>query len=146
MSKSLHWPGLPDNLKDRVMEEESKVVQPKKSKYGSKKTEFDGVVFDSKKEASYYQELLMLQKAGEVIDIELQPKFFYEIHYQQPKENYPISQGNSLMKRAFYRADFKVVYTDGRVEIVDCKGFKTSIYKQKKKIIETLYGIIIIEK
>jgi len=35
------------------------------SKYHSRKTEIDGIVFDSKKEANRYCELKLMERAGE---------------------------------------------------------------------------------
>jgi len=45
------------------------------SKYGNTKTMVDGLAFDSKAEAARYQELKLLQKAGEIFNLELQPKY-----------------------------------------------------------------------
>src|ERR1700733_14990253 len=44
-------------------------------KYGAQKTEFNGRVYDSKGQAGLAQELLLLQKAGEVIKIKPQKTF-----------------------------------------------------------------------
>lgn len=43
--------------------------KPKKSKYGAVKTEVDGIMFDSKREASRYQELRLLEQAGEIANL-----------------------------------------------------------------------------
>jgi hypothetical protein len=110
----------------------------KKSKYNSKKTEVDGIIFDSKRESEFYRKLLMLKKIGEVMEIELQPRLDYLITYS--------ANGNTYEKTAFYRGDFKVTFADGRWEIWDAKGFRTLEFRRKKKIIEKLYGIQIIEK
>ena len=112
------------------------------NKYHAKKVIIDGITFDSTKEGSFYKQLLLKEKAIEekerVIDIELQPRFDYTIEYA--------ANGRTMKTKAFYKADFKVTYGNGSVQIIDVKGFKTSIYKQKKKIIESLYKIQIIEK
>ena len=50
------------------------------------------------------------------------------------------------IKKAYYEVDFIVTYKDGKIEYVDVKGMITPIFKQKKKIIEKLYGIEIILK
>jgi len=47
----------------------------KKPKYGNIKTVIDGFTFDSKREATRYQELKLLEKAGEIRELELQPKY-----------------------------------------------------------------------
>ncbi|MDD3747626.1 MAG: DUF1064 domain-containing protein, partial [Anaerostipes sp.] len=43
------------------------------SKYGARKTVIDGITFDSKREAKRYQELKLLEQAGEISYLELQP-------------------------------------------------------------------------
>ena len=45
------------------------------NKYGNKKVEIDGYTFDSQAEARRYQELKLLEKAGEITKLQLQPKF-----------------------------------------------------------------------
>ncbi len=109
------------------------------NKFGAKKTEVDGIVFDSKKEANYYSQLKLQKKAknkvDRVVSIELQPRFDIVINGQ---------------KIGFYKADFRVVYTYGRTEIIDVKGLKKGsayqLFRLKKKIVEALYNIEIIEK
>jgi hypothetical protein len=103
------------------------------NKYNAKKTEIDGVIFHSKKEANRYAELKLLMHArgdDKIIEIELQPKF-------------PIVVNGK--KICTYIADFRIVYADRRIVIEDVKGFKTSIYKLKKKLVEAIYKINIIE-
>lgn len=104
------------------------------NKYGNKKTEYNGIVYDSKKEAQRAVELDLLQKSVnpdyKVVKIERQPKFKVEIN------------GKYICT---YIADFKVTYADGRIEIEDVKGYRNSIYILKKKLVEALYKIKIIE-
>jgi len=110
---------------------EFKKLKPKKSKYKAKKVVFDGIKFDSLKECARYKQLMILQKAGSVIKIELQPRYDIII--------------NSKFC-GFYKADFKVYYSDGRIDLEDVKGIKTTVYNLKKKIVEAMYNIKIIEK
>jgi len=44
-----------------------------------------------------------------------------------------------------YRVDFQLFYSDGTVRFVDVKGFKTSQYIEKKKMVETIYPVTIEE-
>ena len=46
-----------------------------KSKYKADKVVVDGVKFDSKREARRYRELKLLEKAGEISDLQMQVKF-----------------------------------------------------------------------
>lgn len=50
-------------------------TKPKKSKYGAVKTEVDGIMFDSKREAKRYQELRLLEQAWEITNLRLQVPF-----------------------------------------------------------------------
>lgn len=52
-------------------------VRLKTHKYSAKSMEVDGHKFPSKREARRYQELVLLAKAGEIDDLELQPRFPY---------------------------------------------------------------------
>lgn len=103
------------------------------SKYHAKKTEVDGVVFDSKKEAQRFQELKLCMHAkgdDRVVDFELQPRFECVVNDK---------------KICTYIADFKVMYADGRVEYEDVKGMKTPVYRLKKKLVEALFPVEIKE-
>lgn len=107
-------------------------------KYGAKPTEVDGIRFASQKEARRYQELLLLQMAGEIHRVELQPRF--PLNVRNPESILP-----SVCIGA-YRGDFSYYEkaTHERV-IEDVKGFKTPLYKWKKKHVEAQYGITIRE-
>jgi hypothetical protein len=101
------------------------------SKYQSKKTIVDGIAFDSKAEARRYCELKMLEKAGEIADLQLQ--FAFQL---QP----PFRKNGKTIRAINYIADF--VYTDTRkcrIVVEDVKGFKTKEYQLKKKLFEYKY-------
>ena len=108
------------------------LAPPRRSKYGARKVVIDGVTFDSAKEARRYGELKVLEAAGEITDLVLQPSFDLLV------------LGGA--KVGTYRADFGYVdcHTKERVT-EDCKGMRTSIYKLKKKIVEAVYNIMILE-
>lgn len=46
-----------------------------KRKYGNRKTVIDGIHFPSKLEAARYQQLKLLELAGQITGLELQPRF-----------------------------------------------------------------------
>lgn len=102
----------------------------KRSKYGARKTTIDGITFDSQHEAKYYQQLTLLQRAGEVKQFELQPVYELQPGYKR---------GKKKIQPITYKADFLVTYKDGRQEIIDCKGMKTEVYRIKKKMFEYKY-------
>ena len=107
-------------------------------KYGAKRTEVDGIAFASQKEARRYQEFCLLEKAGQIHRIELQPRFvLYVRNPESPLPSIPIGA---------YRADFSYYKRDTHERIVeDVKGFKTPLYRWKKKHVEAQYGITILE-
>jgi hypothetical protein len=103
-----------------------------RSKYHSIKTAIGGRVFDSKAEANRFAELRLLMRAGEVKNIECQPKFLLQDSFKKNGKTY---------RKIEYIADFKITYADGRIEIEDVKskGTKTEAYKIKKKLFELKY-------
>ena len=104
------------------------------SKYRAKPQVIDGVRFASKAEAAEYLRLKMLQAAGKIWGLKLQPKF-------------PIVING--VKVCTYIADFE--YSEpmptGEAErvVADVKGMLTPMYRLKKKLFELLYGIRIRE-
>lgn len=110
------------------------VVGSKSSKYGNEKTIYHNEQYDSKKEAEYARILDLASRATRIADRVVQ------VTRQVP---YPVEiDGAKICK---YIADFVVFYADGRREIVDVKGYRTEIYKLKKKLVEAIYKIKIIE-
>ncbi|MDL2276355.1 DUF1064 domain-containing protein [Breznakia sp. OttesenSCG-928-G09] len=107
------------------------------SKYRAKKTVVDGITFDSKAEARHYQELKLLERAGLIKELELQPK--YELQ--------PSFKKNGKTVRAInYVADFRYFdVRENKTIVVDVKGMKTPVYELKKKMVEYRYGVDIKE-
>lgn len=109
-----------------------------RSKYGSRKTVMDGIVFDSKREALRYRELSLMLRAGEISDLKLQEKF--EIIPVQRDEN-----GKVIERAAYYIADFVYKDRDGRTVVEDAKGYRTPEYILKRKEMLRMYKIRIRE-
>ena len=105
-------------------------MSERRGKYNAKKTEVDGRVFDSRAEARRYSELCLLGKAGEIQDIECQPKFDIKVNSQHICN---------------YIADFRYLNKFGEPMVEDVKGVKTPVYRLKKKLVEALYNITITE-
>lgn len=95
------------------------------NKFRAVKTQVRNIHFDSKAEARYFEELLILKKAGVVKEIILQPE--YTLQEAFTREN------GERVRAIRYRADFKITYRDGTVQVVDVKGHKTKEYLLKKK-------------
>ncbi len=110
---------------------------PKPSKYHNKKVIYDGIKFDSAKEANYYLKFSLMQEAGIIKDLELQKKFILQKGYTLNGKRY---------REISYKADFCYISTtDDKYHVIDVKGFKTDVYKLKKKLFEYKYGIEIEE-
>ena len=121
----------------------------RRHKYGAKPTIVDGIRFASKAEARRYGELKLLEKAGEIEDLELQPSF--SLHAAsttgQFREAVKAAAGTRNTLVGHYRADFGYVdYKRGRiVEDVKSPGTKTALYRWKKKHVQVQYGIEVVE-
>ena len=129
------------------------LVAPK-SKYGAKPMVVGGIRFDSTKEARRYSELRLLEKAGQIRDLETQPKFpidvvqlwqdgqwcySWKLHHDVPNEIIPCG---------VFTADFR--YFDvqfGKVIIEDVKSgpTKTTAYRLRKRLVEAIHGVTISE-
>lgn len=102
----------------------------KRSKYRNVKTVVDGITFASKKEANRYQDLKLLEKAGEIIDLDRQITFSldpYSVHVCN------------------YIADFVYETRDGKQVVEDVKGHRTKEYRIKKRLMLACHGIEIVE-
>lgn len=108
------------------------------SKYNNKKTIIDGQVFDSRKEAKRFQELVLLENVGAIENLSRQVKFVL-IPSQRDE-----ATGKVIERECSYRADFE--YTeDGKTVVEDVKGFRTKEYILKRKMMLWKYGIRIRE-
>ena len=108
-----------------------------RNKYGAKKTEVDGVVFDSRAEARRYQELKLLERAGEIQSLTLQPTFVLQPSFKR---------GKRTVRAITYSADFqylegdKVIAED--VKALDKRTGKyitTAVFDVKAKMLEYNY-------
>lgn len=122
------------------------------SKYNSRKVIVNGDEFDSQKEANRYRELVLLERAGRIQDLQRQVKFvlipvqreFCNEIYTKGKKKGCFKPGKLLEKELSYVADF--VYTENGKQVVeDTKGFKTKDYIIKRKLMLWVHGIRIKE-
>lgn len=100
------------------------------SKYGAVRTEVDGIKFASKAEARRYSELKLLERAGEICELHLQPRF-------------PLRINGQLVTT--YVADFVYVVKGEKPELTgtiveDVKGVRTEVFKIKAKLFEAIHG------
>jgi hypothetical protein len=100
------------------------------NKYYAKKTEIDGICFQSKAEANRYNELKLLQRLKQISDLQMQPEF----------ELIPKSKNERACK---YIADFQYC-ENGKtiVEDVKSKITMTPQYVIKRKLFKRLYPLL----
>lgn len=111
-----------------------------RSKYHAKKTEVDGIVFDSKKEACRYVELKILEESGLIRNLKRQQKFVLI-----PSQKI---DGRVIERECAYKADFTYegLTENGWVFVVeDTKGVRTPDYIIKRKLMLERHGIRILE-
>lgn len=99
-------------------------------KYNNKKAKVNGIIFHSRMESMYYRHLQKLKKKGIVVEVELQPQYILLPTVQKIKRKF---------LKTCYKADFKVTYADGHIEIVDVKGKADKVFQLKRKMFEYFY-------
>lgn len=101
----------------------------RRNKYGNKRTVVDGISFSSKREAQRWQELRLLQAAGQITLLRRQTRFALHVNG---------------VKIGSYVADFTYVQ-HGVLVVEDAKGMRLDLYKWKKRHFEAEYGRPIVE-
>ena len=86
-------------------------------------------IFDSTKEAKRYRELELLEMAGEISNLELQPRFLLQESFRKNGKTY---------RKIEYVADFKYI-EKGKTIVEDVKGLQTDVFKIKHKLFEKKY-------
>jgi hypothetical protein len=102
------------------------------NKFNAKPVTIDGIRFASKKEGKRYGELKLMERAGVITDLVLQPAFKF------PKLDFPRE----------YRADFEYV-KDGSIVVEDVKGIKKgnvyAMFRIKKALVKYFHKIDVVE-
>jgi hypothetical protein len=107
--------------------------RPKPNKYRNKPVEVDGIRFASVREANRYSQLKQLERAGEIVGLELQPRF-------------PLRVNDFLV--CTYVGDFAYsTTTPPYVEriVEDAKGFRTREYQIKARLFHAIFGFPVTE-
>lgn len=117
------------------------------TKYHNRKVRRDGLTFDSKKEHRRYNELLLLQQAGEITNLRRQVKFVLIPTQRVPNiigTRGGVKKGKLLERECAYIADF-VYIQNGETVVEDTKGVRTKDYIIKRKLMLYTQGIRIRE-
>jgi hypothetical protein len=127
---------VPADLERRIASVPGAVVTgakaaPRRHKYGARRTVVGGIAFASAREARRYGELKILERAGRITGLELQPRFRLVVNGRHVGD---------------YLADFRYV-EGGRSVVEDVKSppTRTPVYRLKRKLMAALYGIEIRE-
>jgi hypothetical protein len=129
----------------------------KRPKYGNKKITLDGITFDSKKEALRYHELKLMQQAGQIRGLRIQPRYTLFALVLADADLHDANAGSIVIQRhpvCEYVADFEYFQWaafssgDGRFVVEDVKSVATrkkDVYRLKRKLFEAQYGVTIRE-
>lgn len=104
------------------------------------------MVFDSVREANRWNDLKLLEKAGEISDLKRQVKYVLIPKQYSKTELTKEGKPKVAERELSYIADF--VYYDlatDEVVVEDAKGFRTDDYKIKRKLMLYIHGIQIRE-
>lgn len=99
------------------------------NKYRNKKVQVDMYVFDSIAESIRYKELKLLERAGEISELTLQPRFLLQEAFRKNGKSY---------RKIEYVADFQYI-EKGKTIVEDVKRIQTDVFKLKHKLFEKLY-------
>lgn len=115
--------------KDARSAQPNSTPEAKRTKYGNRRTECDGMLFDSQHEVEVYKRLTLETKAGEHIQL------FRQVAYKMPGS-------------VKYIADFVTLEKDGRYTVWDAKSTATArdkVYRIKKRLMYECLGLEIKE-
>ena len=107
-----------------------------RSKYHAQKTFFNGIWFDSAREADRYSELLLLQRAGKISDLQCQVKYVlipaqYEYYERYGKNGKRLKDGKRCIEK--------------ECAYIAVKGMRTKEYLIKRKLCLYIHGVRIKE-
>jgi len=106
------------------------IKTPKRNKFGAAPIVIDGIRFDSKAEGRFYSTLKAREKAGEVYEVEMQPRYVF-------------THNGVLI--GTYKADFRYYdATKKKTVVADVKGVLTEAAALRIKIVQALYGVEIV--
>ena len=109
-----------------------------RNKYHNRKTKG----FDSAKEWRRNQELEIMQRAGEISELNRQVPFILMPSYTITDET--TKQGFRTVREIRYIADFTYIKNGKRI-IEDVKGMQTEVFKIKRKLLERKIALGVIE-
>lgn len=99
------------------------------SKYGAKRTEFNGKIYDSKFEATTAQSLELRKVAKDIKDYETQYKVEIPIY----------DRDGDILHTVKHKVDFRVLHNDNSYELIESKGMELDDWKWRKKLLVLIW-------
>ena len=153
----VRWDKLPNGtviLSEVGGSSEASAEPEKRNKYGNNRTEVDGIMFHSAKEAKRYKDLKLMEKADEIRNLRLQVPFDLEVNGVKIcryvadfvyEEEYLEIQGHKETYKTRGVFDISSTRFDKPVKkwrqvVEDVKGHSTREYQIKKRLMKAIYG------
>lgn len=121
-------------VKKHGLAKKFEVKEIRANKFGAKRTEVDGITFDSKAEARFYHQLKLRQRAKDIAGFEMQRKFILLDPF--------VDNTGKKQPGISYTADFVIHHLDGSEEVIDVKGgnaTKTKDYLLRRQLFLSRY-------
>ena len=107
------------------------------SKYNNKRITIDGITFDSLAEERRYRELLLLERAGEILDLKVHPKYLL---YEKFTDDYGVHH-----RSITYIGDFEYRWENGQIICEDVKGVETAVFRLKAELMARRYPNVMLK-
>jgi hypothetical protein len=120
----------------------AKQLYEKKSKFHNEPVTVDGIRYDSRNEARRHAFLKLMEKAGEISELQyhvpftLIPKGSVEIIRMPDGTEIETKRYD---RKHWYEADFVYTTKKGDIVVEDFKGFETESFKQKRELFKIIY-------
>lgn len=123
----------------------------RRNKYNAFSIEWEGEVFDSRKEMRRYQTLRLAQETGVIENLQRQVKYILIPAQREPDIIGPrggVKKGKVIEKELAYVADF-VYSMNGETVVEDVKGYRDGgayrVFSIKRKLMLWVHGVRIKE-
>ncbi len=120
------------------MTQRSSIIRnaPKRHKYNAKPCEVNGIKYRSQKEMRRHQELLLMEKAGEITDLKREVPFILAPSV--------VINGKKVRELRYF-VDFTYFNRNGELKCEDTKGMKTRVYMIKRHLMRHIWDIEVLE-
>lgn len=107
------------------------MTQTARRKYGNERVVVEGLRFDSKAEARHYLTLRLLERAGEITGLRVQPRY---VLMDARKV------AGKTLRAVTYTGDFEHREAQtGKMVVTDVKGVRTAVFQLKARLFRERY-------